>query len=354
MKPLNLSSEIIEKDIERILQSLKDRSASFEDKNVVITGGAGFLGSWVSEVLVRDGATVICVDDFSTGKLENVVHLKEYRNFKIIKADISSHDFLSTINSEVPGNIDYIFHMASPASPFLLTQMPIHIIKTNTLGTYNILELARKKDATVLFASSSEIYGEPEIIPTPEHALGRVDSTNERGVYTEGKRAGEALSLAYYREYDLDVRIARIFNTYGPRMRGDGSYGRVISRFILQALKGEPLTVFGDGSQTRSFCYVSDMVTGLILLALTPNLAGEVINLGSPEEIKIIELARLIIQLIGTSEEIVVGIPPPPGDVKRRCPDISKARKLLNWEPQTSLEKGLKKTIEYYKTCINK
>ena len=331
---------IVLEDIEKVVRDLND--VSFEDNVVLVTGGAGFLGSWICDVLVRQNAKVICVDNLSSGLKKNISHLVDNENFKFIK-----HDITEPIRLDEK-RVDLILHLASRASPLEFDKYPIEIIRANTIGTINMLELARKYRAKFLFASTSEVYGDAKVIPTPETYTGNVSPIGVRSCYDESKRCGEALCMAYLRQYDLDVRIVRIFNTYGPRMRADGVYGRVIPRFIMQALSGKPITVFGDGTQTRSFCYVTDLLRGLLKFAFIEEGKGEVINLGNPKETRIIELAKLIRELTRSNSPIEFH-PLPPDDPKRRCPEISKAKKLLNWEPTVSLREGLKRTIKWFK-----
>ena len=331
---------IVLEDIEKVVRDLND--VSFEDNVVLVTGGAGFLGSWICDVLVRQNAKVICVDNLSSGLKKNISHLVDNENFKFIK-----HDITEPIRLDEK-RVDLILHLASRASPLEFDKYPIEIIRANTIGTINMLELARKYRAKFLFASTSEVYGDAKVIPTPETYTGNVSPIGVRSCYDESKRCGEALCMAYLRQYDLDVRIVRIFNTYGPRMRADGVYGRVIPRFIMQALSGKPITVFGDGTQTRSFCYVTDLLRGLLKFAFIEEGKGEVINLGNPKETRIIELAKLIRELTRSNSPIEFH-PLPPDDPKRRCPDITKAKKLLNWEPTVSLREGLKRTIKWFK-----
>ena len=266
--------QIIEQDIERIKSAV--HGDAFSGKNVLITGGAGFLGSWLCDVLVSFGANVTAVDDLSTGRKINVDHFKN--NFKFVNSDVSGYSSKE--------KFDFIFHMAGHASPDEYQTHPIETLQTSALGTFAMAELARKNDATLLFASTSEVYGDTEVIPTPETYWGKVNPIGPRSCYDEGKRFAEALLMAYSKQYGLDVRVPRIFNSYGPRLREDGLYGRALSRFILQALTNQPITIYGDGKQTRSFCYITDTVTGLMLLTTTAKAKGEVVNIGSTKEIK--------------------------------------------------------------------
>jgi len=309
------------------------------EKTALVTGGAGFIGSWLCERLVSDGFRVICVDNVGSGIKKNVSHLFKEKNFRFIE-----HDVREPIH--VGGRVDYVFNLASRASPADFDRYAVEILMTNSLGTRNALELAREKRARFLLASSSEVYGEPLEHPQKETYRGNVSTTGPRSPYDESKRFAEALSYAYFRSYGVDVRIARIFNTYGPRMRRND--GRVIPNFIAQALNGRPITVYGDGSQTRSFCYVGDLIEGLMRLMLKDGLSGEIVNLGNPDEITILEVARLVKRLTNSKSRIVFK-PLPKDDPVRRRPDISRAKKLLGWEPKISLEMGLLETIEYFR-----
>lgn len=324
-------------DINWINTHLKEHS--FEDQTVLVTGGAGFLGSWMCEVLVAQNAKVICLDNLASGKEENINHLKNNENFSFLQHDISQPIELGT-------KVDFILHMASRASPLEFQQFPIQIMKANTLGTWIALGIAKKNKARLLFTSTSEIYGESQIIPTPETYHGNVNTLGIRGCYDEAKRAGEATCMAYLRQHDVDVRIVRIFNTYGPRMRADGFYGRVVPRFIVQALHNKSITIFGDGSQTRSFCYVTDQIEGLLRFLAKDNLKGQVINIGNPIELSIADLAGLIKKITGSISNLQY-FPLPQDDPHRRCPVITKAHDLLGWSPKIDLETGLKKTIHY-------
>ncbi len=315
----------------------------FEDKNVLITGGAGFLGSYICEAIVESNARVTCLDNLSSGLASNVTHLRDNENFRFIEHDISK-----PINFE--SKLDLVIHMASRASPFEFGKHPIQILKANTLGIWIALGIAKKHHARFVYTSTSEIYGnpDPKFIPTPETYNGNVNPIGPRSCYDEAKRAGEAFVIAYKHQHGMDTRMARIFNTYGPRMRADDIYGRVVPRFIDQALKGEDITVFGDGSQTRSFTYVSDQIDGLLRLAALDRAEGGVINIGNTNETTVLELANLIKKLANSSSEIAFH-PLPKDDPERRCPDISKAKEILGWEPKVSLEEGLKNTIEWLK-----
>ena len=329
---------VIGKDIDEIIDRL--RRESFEEKRFLVTGGAGFLGSWICDVLVGLGSSVVCLDNFSTGKMENIDHLIGNEGFVFCEEDVCTFK-----NGE---KFDCILHMASRASPEEYQQNPVETLKANSLGCFNMLELARKSDAVFLFASTSEVYGDAQLIPTPETYWGNVNPLGVRSCYDEGKRFAEALIMAHQKKCGLSSRVARIFNSYGPRLRADGAYGRAVSRFITQALANRPLTVYGEGSQTRSFCYVSDTIAGLLLLVYSHKTNGKTINIGNPEEVTILELAQRIRQITGSLSPLVYQSLPR-DDPRRRCPDISKARKLLKWEPVTSLASGLTKTIDWFK-----
>lgn len=330
-----------------IKEIAKEFKQEFKDKTVLVSGAAGFLGSWLSEALLEAGAEVYGIDNFASGLRGNIETALKRKNFHFYEADVSKK-----LPEEVlKQSYDFVFHLASRASPFEFEHYPLEIIDSNTIGTRNMLEIAKKSDARFLFTSTSEIYGQPKVVPTPENYWGYVNPIGIRSCYDESKRLGETITMAYYRQYNLNVRIVRIFNTYGPRMRADGIYGRVVPRFIVQALKGEPITVFGNGKQTRSFCYVTDQIRGILKLMLSERAKGEVVNIGNPEEITIIHLAEVIKELTGSDSPIEFH-PLPPDDPPRRCPDITKARKLLGWEPLIGLRDGLKKTIEWFKGVL--
>ena len=309
---------------------------------VLVTGGAGFIGSFLCERLLNEGHEVICLDNLSTGKKSNIEHLLANPKFHFIEHDITK---------PIDLGVDYVFHLASPASPSDYQKLPIETAMANSLGTFNTLELARKNEARFLLASTSEVYGNPLEHPQNEDYFGNVNCLGPRSCYDESKRFAETLTMSFHRRYGLDIRIARIFNTFGPRSRLDD--GRAIPNFIVQSLTGEPITVYGDGKQTRSFCYVSDMVDGLMKLMLEENLSGEVVNLGNPDERTILSVAELIKEMTKSSSEIVFK-PLPEDDPTRRKPDITKARKLLDWEPKTGFTTGLKKTIEWFKEELEK
>jgi len=305
--------------------------------SALVTGGAGFLGSHLCEELLRRGCRVIALDSLVTGRRDNLAHLLDTPGFRFVEQDVC--DPLT-----LPEPVEVVLHLASPASPLDFTRIPFEILRTNSAGTWNMLEFARANSARFLLASTSEVYGDPLEHPQREEYCGNVNPIGERAVYDEGKRFAEALTAAYRRFRQLDTCIARIFNTYGPRMRADD--GRAIPTFIRQALAGEPLTVFGDGRQTRSFCHVDDMVRGLIALAESGE-AGPV-NLGNPKEITILEAACLVIEITGSSSSIV-NRPAEKDDPRRRCPDIAKARQLLGWEPAVPLRDGLAATVRYFR-----
>jgi len=302
---------------------------------VLITGGAGFLGSHLGDDLIQKGADVICVDNFFSGSKENIQHLFTHPFFELIR-----HDIIHPLFVEV----DEIYHLACPASPIHYQYNAIKTVKTNVMGTINMLGLAKRIKARILLASSSEVYGNAKIHPQPEDYWGHVNPIGLRSCYDEGKRVAETLMMDYYRQNKVDIKIVRIFNTYGPRMAIDD--GRVISNFIVQALRQEPLTIYGDGCQTRSFCYVTDLIDGLEKVMATEDFIGPV-NLGNPDEFTIIELAEKIISLTQSSSKIIHK-PLPADDPQRRCPDITLAEEKLNWQPKTNLEDGLKKTIDYF------
>lgn len=305
----------------------------------LVTGGAGFLGSHLCDLLLAKGYEVLCVDNLITGNEANIAHIKSHK-FSYIKHDVTKPLYLEE-------NIDFIFHLASPASPIDYLELPIQTLKVGALGTHNILGLAKEKKARFLLASTSEVYGDPLANPQSEEYWGNVNPIGPRGVYDEAKRFAEAMTMAYHRYHKLNTRIVRIFNTYGPRMRLND--GRVVPNFIGQALRGEYLTVYGDGSQTRSFCYVSDEVEGIYRLMMSDYTLP--VNIGNPEEHTILEFAKIILKLTGSNSKITFK-ELPEDDPKQRRPDITKARKLLNWEPKVSLEQGLKETIKYFKDML--
>lgn len=306
-------------------------------KRILITGAAGFLGSHLCDRFVKDGYHVIGMDNMITGRMSNIEHLFPKENFEFYHNDISK--FI-----HVPGQLDYILHFASPASPIDYLKIPIQTLKVGSLGVHNCLGLARVKKARVLIASTSEVYGDPEVHPQVESYWGNVNPIGPRGVYDEAKRFQEAMTMAYHRYHDIETRMVRIFNTYGPRMRLND--GRVLPAFIGQALRGEDLTVFGDGSQTRSFCFVDDLVEGIVRLLHSDY--SDPVNIGNPDEITIRDFADEIIKLTGTKQKVVYR-DLPVNDPKQRQPDISKAKELLDWTPKVDRKEGLKKTYEYFK-----
>jgi len=307
-------------------------------KRVLITGGAGFLGSHLCDRFVKEGYYVIAMDNLITGDLRNIEHLFKLPDFEFYHHDVSKF-------VHVPGGLDYILHFASPASPIDYLKIPIQTLKVGSLGTHNLLGLAKAKNARIIIASTSEVYGDPTVHPQTEEYYGNVNTVGPRGVYDEAKRFQEAITMAYHTFHGLETRIVRIFNTYGPRMRLND--GRVLPAFIGQALRGEDLTIFGDGSQTRSFCYVDDLVEGIYRLLLSDYALP--VNIGNPSEISIRDFAEEIIKLTGTSQKIVYH-DLPKDDPKQRQPDISKARAILSWEPKVSRAEGLKITYEYFKS----
>jgi len=331
----------IQEDIKAIVDSLSNEGIVFEDQTILVTGGAGFLGSWICDVLVGLGGRVLCLDNLSSGRKDNIEHLLDSDKYRYIDHDISKPIFFDE-------DIDFILHFASRASPLEFTKFPIQILKANTLGTWISLGIAKKHNARFVLASTSEVYGDPDpkYIPTPETYFGNVNPNGVRSCYDESKRVAEAFTAAYRLQHGLDTRIARIHNTYGPRMRAGDVYGRVVTRFIDQALRGNSLTVFGDGRQTRSFTYITDMVGGILKLVHRPDFSGEVINLGSRKEMEIIELAKKVLELTSTKSKIEYR-PLPPDDPKRRCPDTSKAEQFLKWKTETNLKEGLIKTISW-------
>ena len=305
----------------------------------LITGGAGFLGSHLCERLLEAGHEVICMDNLLTGRIENIAHIRS-EQFLFIKQDVTEYIYID-------GPVDYILHFASPASPIDYLEMPIQTLKVGSLGTHKTLGLAHAKKAVYLLASTSEVYGDPLVHPQSEDYWGHVNPIGPRGVYDEAKRFAEAMVMAYHRYHGVDTRIVRIFNTYGPRMRLHD--GRVVPNFIRQALRGEPLTVYGEGQQTRSFCYVEDLIEGLHRLMLSAE--HEPVNIGNPHEMSILEFAENIRRLTGSRSEIVFE-PLPVDDPRVRRPDIRKAQALLGWEPQVPFEKGMQQTIAYFKEKV--
>lgn len=307
----------------------------------VITGGAGFLGSHLCELFLEKGWDVLCLDNLVTGSETNVDHLLQNSHFRFARQNVSEY-------IDVRGQVDAVLHFASPASPPDYLRLPIQTLKVGALGTHNALGLALAKKAKFLLASTSECYGDPDVSPQPESYWGHVNPIGPRGVYDEAKRFAEAMTMAYHRYHGLDTRIVRIFNTYGPRMRLND--GRALPNFLYQALSGEPITVYGDGKQTRSFCYVSDLIDGIYRLLESKE--HEPVNIGNPREITILEFAERVKALVGSGVPIVFR-PLPQDDPKQRCPDISKARQILKWEPKVNLESGLSLTYEYFQQKIS-
>jgi nucleoside-diphosphate-sugar epimerase len=309
-------------------------------QKVLVTGGAGFIGSHLCDFLIDKNYKVICLDNLLTGSKENIEHLLGNPNFEFVEADVTKLISSSLLD------ISYIFHLASPASPIDYQNYPEETLLANSMGTLCILELAKKAGAKVLVTSTSEVYGNPLEHPQKETYFGNVNTFGPRSCYDESKRFAEAATYVYLKKYGIDARIIRIFNTYGPRMQKDD--GRVVSNFINQCLENAPITIYGVGKQTRSFCYISDMVDGIYKAMFSDNTKGEVFNLGNPDEFTMMELAEKVKNITGSKSEIVYK-PLPPDDPKQRQPDITKAKKVLGWEPKVSLDEGLQKTIEYYK-----
>ncbi len=308
---------------------------------IVVTGGAGFLGSNITDALLARGDEVVVLDNLVTGSTRNIEHLFGQPGFTFVRHDVSQHIW-------VPGHVDAIMHFASPASPIDYLELPIQTLKVGSLGTHNALGLARAKEARFMLASTSEVYGDPAVHPQPESYWGNVNPIGPRGVYDEAKRFAEAITLAYHRTHGVDVRIVRIFNTYGPRMRAED--GRVVSNFIVQALKGEPLTIYGDGTQTRSFCFVEDEVRGFLALLDGEHIGP--INIGNDGEFTMLELAQVVLEVTG-SDSAIEHRPLPIDDPKQRRPDLTLARSLLGWEPTIDLREGVGRTSEYFRGLID-
>lgn len=310
-------------------------------KTILVTGGAGFLGSHLCDRLIEQGNDVICVDNFFSGSKQNIAHLIGHPRFELIRHDIVRPLFVEA---------DQVYNLACPASPKAYQFNPIKTIKTSTVGMVNVLGLAKRCSSRVLHTSTSEVYGDPEVHPQVEEYWGNVNPIGPRSCYDEGKRVAESLCMNYHLAHGLEVRIVRIFNTYGPRMHPDD--GRVVSNFIMQALRGEPLTLYGDGEQTRSFCYVDDLVDGLMRMMNQEETTGPV-NIGNPGEFSMKELAEAVLAVTGSSSDII-HVPLPQDDPKQRCPDITKAKRILGWEPKTQLREGLETTVEYYREQLQK
>ncbi len=307
---------------------------------ILVTGGAGFIGSYLCENLLNDGHEVLCLDNFFTGSKDNIIHLMDNHRFELIRHDITEPIMLE---------VDQIYHFACPASPVHYQYNPVKTIKTNVMGTINMLGLAKRVKARVMLASTSEVYGDPKVHPQTEAYWGHVNPIGPRSCYDEGKRVAETLMMDYYRQNKVDIKIIRIFNTYGPRMAIND--GRVVSNFIVQALRGEDITVYGDGQQTRSFCYIDDLVNGIFKMMKKEDFIGPV-NLGNPAEFTILELAELVIELTGSKSRIQY-LPKPQDDPVQRQPDISLAKRELQWEPRVPLREGLEKTIAYFDTKLS-
>lgn len=343
-------NDIIKEDIQTISKEVKHLEGKISGSTFLVTGGAGFLGTWMCDVLVEMGARVICVDNLIVGTTENIDHLLDKENFKFVKANI--------LDYEPDEKIDYIIHMASIASPMVYFDYPIETLDTNIIATKKMLELGMKhKIKGFLLTSTSEIYGNPpsDVVPTPETFHGHLHTTSTRAMYDEGKRAAETYSYYYWRKHGVPVRIVRIFNTYGPRIDSGLSttYGRALINFVRQAMAGQPLTIYGDGKQTRSFCYVVDNMIGLLKFLLTDGLDGEIINIGNPHEITILDLANRILKTTGSKSEIKTNSQPAHyninDDPKRRCPNTAKAKRLLGYEPSVPVDEGLRKMVAQMK-----
>lgn len=316
--------------------------ANLNRKKVLVTGGAGFLGSHLCERLLADGHEVLCVDNFFTGTKDNIAHLLDYPHFELMRHDVTFPLYVE---------VDEIYNLACPASPIHYQFDPVQTTKTSVHGAINMLGLAKRVKAKILQASTSEVYGDPEMHPQREEYWGRVNPIGIRSCYDEGKRCAETLFFDYHRQHKLRIKVARIFNTYGPRMHPND--GRVVSNFIVQALKNEPITIYGEGNQSRSFCYVDDLIEALIRLMATPDDITGPMNLGNPVEFTIRELTEIVIDLVGSSSQLV-SCPLPSDDPKQRQPDISLAREALGWEPSTQLREGLGKTISYFNDLLGK
>lgn len=308
---------------------------------ILVTGGAGFLGSHLCERLLHDGADIVCADNFFTGTKRNIQHLIQTPRFELIRHDVTFPLYIE---------MDQIYNLACPASPIHYQYDPVQTTKTSVHGAINMLGLAKRTGARIFQASTSEVYGDPELHPQPESYWGRVNPIGIRSCYDEGKRCAETLFFDYWRQHQLEIKVARIFNTYGPRMHPND--GRVVSNFIVQALRGEPITIYGDGSQTRSFCYVDDLIEAFVLFMNTDKEITGPMNLGNPGEFTMFELAEKILSFVGGSSKLSFH-PLPSDDPKQRCPDITLARNILEWEPQVSLDDGLKETISYFRSLLN-
>ena len=313
---------------------------SFKMKRTLVTGGAGFLGSHLCERLLNEGCDVLCLDNFFTGRKENIIHLMDNHRFEIIRHDIAEPILLE---------VDEIYNLACPASPIHYQFNPVSTVQTCVLGSINMLGLAKRTGARIMQASTSEVYGDPTVHPQKEDYWGNVNPIGIRSCYDEGKRCAETLFFDYYRQHGVDIKVVRIFNTYGPRMRSDD--GRVVSNFIVQALKNEDITIYGDGKQTRSFCYVSDLINGFIKFMETEKGFTGPVNIGNPVEFTMIELAEKVIEIVGSKSKLIFK-PLPLDDPKQRKPDITLAKNKLNWQPTVNLDEGLEKTINYFKSSL--
>lgn len=335
--------KIIIEDLEKIESRIFHFKGYFSNKNILVTGGAGFLGSWICDILIRLGNNVTCQDNLASGLRINIDHLLKNEKFVFVEKDISDY----VINNK----FDLIIHMASKAAPEDYNLHQIETLLTNSQGTKNVLEIAKDNHADCIFTSTSEIYGDAKIVPTPENYWGNVNSIGQRSCYDEGKRFGEALCMAYKREFGVNVKIVRIFNTYGPRIRPDGPYGRALSRFVLNSVNGDEIQIYGDGHQTRSFCYVTDTISG-ILMYLAKDTKCEILNLGNENEITINDLAVKILKYTN-SKSRKVHKEKMPDDPRKRRPDISRARNEISWEPLISLDNGIQRTAEWIKQNKN-
>ncbi len=310
-------------------------------QRILVTGGAGFLGSFLCQRLLEDGHDVLCVDNYFTGSRDNVLHLMDDPRFELLRHDVTFPLYVE---------VDQVYNLACPASPIHYQFDPVQTVKTNVHGAINMLGLAKRTRARIFQASTSEVYGDPSLHPQPEHYRGNVNPIGPRACYDEGKRCAETLFFDYHRQYGIDIRVARIFNTYGPRMHPND--GRVVSNFIVQALKNEPVTLYGDGSQTRSFCYVEDLIEGFVRLMAAPMDPVMPVNLGNPGEFTVRQLAEMVIELTGSRSKLVF-LPLPADDPVQRRPDITKAREMLGWEPKVQLREGLARTIEYFSSNLS-
>lgn len=339
--------EITEQDIKTLQGNLEEFATKIKGKNFLITGGAGFLGSWFSDVVDSFGGNIVCVDNLSSGSKKNIEHLIGKKNFKFVNEDV--------LDFQTETKFDYIVHMASIATPPLYMRMPIETLDSNISGTRKLLELAKKDNVKgFIFMSTSEIYGNPpnDQFPTKETFHGIVNSFGPRSMYDEGKRAAEAYCYSYYHKFKLPIRISRTFNTYGPRLdvESTSQYGRALIKFVHQAINNNPITIYGDGKQTRSFCYITDQIEGLFRLLLTPGIDGEVFNIGNPKEFTVTELAEMILKITGSESKLSMDSPANynlKDDPRRRCPDITKANKMFGYKPKVELEDGLERVVEW-------